>query len=118
MDSNGQLSDNEDLKLFMSECDLADLHSHSPSPSTYAGSDHRQIDHMLRCQQVVDSLQGSGSLSYIEGPQSDHRGIFVDLQPISLLGQSSDPIAIAQHKTRLLKPGNPEAVESYQKAMH
>ena len=35
MDSNGQISDDEDLKLFMSECDLADLHSHSPSPSTY-----------------------------------------------------------------------------------
>ena len=55
---------------------------------------------------------------YIEGPQSDHRGLFVDLQPISLLGQSSDPIPIAQHKTRLLKSGNPEAVKSYQKAMH
>ena len=75
MDSNGQISDDDDLKMFMSECDLADLHSHAPSPSTYIGSDHRRIDHMLGCQHVVESMQGSGSLSYIEGPpQSDHRG--------------------------------------------
>ena len=117
MDSNGQISDDADLQAFISECDLADLHQHSPAPSTYIGSPNRRIDHMLGCKQVLDSLQGSGSLSYIEGPQSDHRGLFVDLQPATLLGQDTDPIAIAQHKTRILKSGNPEAVESYNAAM-
>ena len=117
MDSNGQISDDEDLQTFISHCDLADLHQHSPAPSTYIGSSNRRIDHMLGCQQVLDSLQGSGSLSYIEGPQSDHRGLFVDLQPAILLGQSTDPIAIAQHKTRILKSGNPESVEQYNAEM-
>ena len=117
MDSNGQLSDDDDLKTFITQCDLADLHSHSPAPSTYIGSATRRIDHMLGCQTVLDAMHGSGSLSYTKGPQSDHRGLFVDLQPATLLGQSSDPIAIAQHKTRLLKSGNPEAVESYHTSM-
>ena len=34
-----------------------------------------------------------------------------------LLGQSTDPIAIAQHKTRILKSGNPESVELYNAEM-
>ena len=78
MDSNGQLTDDADLQSFVSQCDMHDLHAHFPSPSTYIGASNRRIDHMLGCPQVVDSMVSSGSLSYLEGPQSDHRGLFVD----------------------------------------
>jgi hypothetical protein len=38
MDSNGQISDDSGIQRFMSECDLDDLHSETPAPSTYIGS--------------------------------------------------------------------------------
>ena len=117
MDSNGQLHDDKDIQQFLVNCDLADLHQQDPALSTYIGSSHRRIDHMFGCSQTVTSLSASGSLSYLEGPQSDHRGLFVDLDPRIILQQSIDPIALQTHSQRLLKTGNPDSVEVYQQSM-
>lgn len=117
MDSNGSLHDDTDLQRFTSECELIDLHERAPSPSTYIGSSHRRIDHIFGCPQVQQSLQSAGSLSYIDGPQSDHRGLFVDLNPAQLLGRTKAPHAISPASSRSLKTGNPEAVETYTDAM-
>ena len=118
MDSNGSLDEDTDLQQFISECDLTDLHASDPAPSTYIGSSHRRIDHIFGCcPQVCQSLTSSGSLSYIDGPQSDHRGLFVDLDLQQLLHRTTTPPAISTASSRFLKTGNPEAVATYHDAM-
>jgi hypothetical protein len=117
MDSNGCLEDDTDLQLFASECELNDLHAKTPSPSTFIGSTHRRIDHIFGCPQVQQSVTSAGSLSYIEGPQSDHRGLFVDLDPQQLLHRTTEPLNISPAHARSLKTGNPEAVATYHDAM-
>jgi hypothetical protein len=117
MDSNGQISDDSGIQRFMSECDLDDLHSETPAPSTYIGSTKRRIDHMMGCSTVKQSMTSSGSLSYIEGPQSDHRRLFVDLNPLKIFRAKIAPLAMAAHNARLLKSGNPESVKMYQESM-
>ncbi len=72
---------------------------------------------MFGCRKVSDSMTSSGSLSYLEGPQSDHRGLFVDLDPQILMRDSMAPLPIAAHNMRLLKTGNPESVELYNASM-
>ena len=117
LDSNGRLEDDAELQQFLVENDLRDLHPAHPSPSTYIGSDTRRIDHMLGCPKVYSALAASGSLSYLEGPQSDHRGLFVDLDPLQIL-QTTTSQTISTPNARLLKSGNPEHVEAYQTAMN
>jgi hypothetical protein len=56
-------------------------------------------------------------LSYLDGPQSDHRGLFVDIDPKEILGQPISKQSIGQPHSRSLKSGNPELVEAYHKAM-
>ncbi|KAI2511593.1 hypothetical protein MHU86_2847 [Fragilaria crotonensis] len=117
MDSNAQLHDDIDLQRLQSECDLHDLHQATPAPSTYIGSEDRRIDHMFGCSQLIKHVKSSGSLSYLDGPQSDHRGLFVDIDPNDILGQPISKQFIEQPHTRSLKSGNPELVEAYHKAM-
>ncbi len=117
LDSNGTLKDDNDLQQLLLDCDLSDLHQFAPSPSTYIGSQHRRIDHMLGCPQTLSALTASGSLSYAEGPQSDHRGLFVDLDTNSLLKQDNKSPSISPSASRPLKSGNPEAVATYHEAM-
>jgi hypothetical protein len=117
LDSNGTLNDDDDLQQLLLDCELSDLHEFAPSPSTYIGSQHRRIDHMLGCPQTLSALTASGSLSYAEGPQSDHRGLFVDLDTNSLLEQDNKSLSISPSASRSLKSGNPEAVATYHEAM-
>ena len=117
MDSNGTIDNDNDLRTFISENDLHDLHASHPSPTTYIGSANRRIDHMLGCPILQQSLIASESLSFLEGPQSDHRGLFVDLNTITLLKQSTGNPLISSHTSRHLKTGNPEAVATYNDAM-
>jgi hypothetical protein len=117
LDSNGTLTDDDDLKQLLLDCDLSDLHEIAPSPSTYIGSQHRRIDHMLGCPQILSALIASGSLSYVEGPQSDYRGLFVDLETKSLLNQTNDSSPISPSVSRPPKSGNPEDVATYHDAM-
>jgi hypothetical protein len=118
LDSNAQLQDDGDLQSLLSACDLHDLHQASPSPSTYLGSATRRIDHMFGCSNTVNSMSGSGSLSYLEGPQSDHRGLFVDLDHLSLFGHQAPVSTISPVSSRNLRTGNPETVQFYHQAMH
>jgi hypothetical protein len=66
---------------------------------------------MFGCSQLIKSITRSGSLSYLDGPQSDHRVLFADFNPNSILG----------HTTRKQDIGPPisrSLVEEYIKAMH
>ena len=117
MDSNGQLHDDNDLKNFTIQCDLHDLHKSDPSPTTYIGTEDHRIDHILGCAQTLAALDASGSLSFLEGPQSDHRGLYVDLDTKTLLEQEVIPLQIEVAAKRALKSGNPELVELYNTTM-
>jgi hypothetical protein len=73
---------------------------------------------MFGCQGVRDSLRKSGSSLYYDGPQSDHRGLFIDLDLRSLLGYAPSPLLLASSSARLLKAGNPELVSTYVDSMN
>ena len=118
LDSNGTLEGDPDLSNLIQQCDLHDLHSINPSPSTFIGSNTRRIDHMLGCSTVLRCMTGSGSMSYLEGPQSDHRGLFVDIDQQALLGHLPSTNPLQSATSRILKAGNPELVELYQTAIH
>ena len=97
-------------------CDLEDLHQADPAPSTYIGAASRRIDFMLGCPRVASAVTRQGSLAYTEGPQSDHRGLYVDLDIERLLG--AIPLnPMERSSTRLLNSGNPELVATYLEGM-
>ena len=60
LDSNGTLEGDTDLSNLLQQCDLHDLHSINPFPSTFIGSNTRRIDHMLGCSTVLQCMTGSG----------------------------------------------------------
>ena len=50
MDSNGQVEDDHDIQNFLATCDLQDIHSSDPAPSTFiVGHESRRIDHIFGC---------------------------------------------------------------------
>jgi hypothetical protein len=75
LDANGTLSNDINLSKMAERLQLHDLHSQDPAPSTYIASSDRRIDYMFGCSRTRDAIIASGTLSYIEGPQSDHRGL-------------------------------------------
>ena len=80
LDANSTLDDPQ-LLDFLATCGLHDLHSNDPSPSTFIGSANRRIDFIFGCDEARRYVIRSGSLAYTEGPQSDHRSLFIDLSP-------------------------------------
>ena len=80
LDANSTLEGDQSLKDFVNICSLNDLHESDPAPSTYIGAPARRIDYIFGSDGVKDLLCRSGTLSYFEGPQSDHRGLFIDIK--------------------------------------
>jgi hypothetical protein len=117
LDANSTLSDAIFLEM-ITTCHLQDLHASCPAASTYMGSPDRRIDYMFGCSNAASSMKQQGSLSYYDGPLSDHRGLYVDLDLHSLLGYTPQAINIPRSDMRLLKAGNPELVASYVANMH
>ena len=113
MDANSTLHDDRELRDFLEHCDLHDLHAQDPAPSTYLGSPNRRIDFIFGSSDILRCLKQSGTLSYNDGPQSDHRGLYVDIDLHALLGYSLSPSAFPSPASRLLKAGNPELVATY-----
>ena len=117
LDANSTLSDDQEFQALCTGCALSDLHSADPASSTYLYSDGRRIDYMLGCSAVLASVKRQGTLSYHEGPQSDHRSLFADLDLQALLGYTIPPSNFPSPAARLLKAGNPELVASYVASM-
>ena len=117
LDANSALSDDTELQELCKACALHDLHYSDPASSTYLYSDRRRIDYMLGCSKVLASAKRQGTLSYHEGPQSDHRSLFADLDLQILLGYKIPPSKFPSPAVRLLKAGNPELVANYVKNM-
>jgi hypothetical protein len=72
---------------------------------------------MVGCPRVRGALSRQGTLSYFEGPQSDHRCLYVNLTIDSLLGLNLDDSGIDPASIRPLRTGNPELTEAYITAM-
>jgi hypothetical protein len=79
MDASEVLESRGALAEWASRLDLQDLHKIQPAPLTYIGSKHCRIDYIFGCNLINNYTVAAGALSYIDGPQSDHRGLFVDL---------------------------------------
>jgi hypothetical protein len=49
---------------------------------------------MLGTQRIQTSVCGCGSLEYNDGIVLDHRGLYVDLDPVSIFGgMTDDPVS-------------------------
>jgi hypothetical protein len=72
---------------------------------------------MFGCASVATAVTRQGSLSYHEGPQSDHRGLYVDIDAKALLEYLATDNKIQPPQIRTLKTGNPESVAIYHKHM-
>jgi hypothetical protein len=110
LDANATTSSDTQFLEFMEACSLTDFHENDPAPSTFIGSPNRRIDFILGCEQAKSMLRRSGTLAYIEGPQSDHRALFADLH-VEFLSSADDKVVKNAH--RGLYTGNPELVSTY-----
>ena len=93
--------------------DLIDAHTHTNAPSTYIGSENRRIDYIFASPSIIDSIARSGTLSYLEGPQADHRAIYIDINADQALCYNPTDHKIPSAVTRDLKTGHPELVADY-----
>lgn len=110
LDANATETSDPSFADFIASCSLSDLHAGDPAPSTYIRSEDRRIDFIFGCAEVSTLLNRSGALSYTEGPQSDHRALYVDL---NLEFLTVTPDTISPSETRALHTENPELVEAY-----
>ena len=115
--NDATLESDKKFAQMLSECDLHDLHSSTPAPSTYMDACKRRIDFIFGCQQVVQSVIQQGTLSYYEGPQADHRGLYIDLDIHKLLSITMQTCQ-QPFSSRLLQSVNPELVQMYNTAVH
>lgn len=114
LDANSTLDDTQ-LLDFLARCGLHDLHSRDPPPSTYIGSSGRRIDFIYGCDDARRYVIRSGSLAYTEGPQSDHRSLYIDISSEFI---STPPWqSITSSQLRDLYTGNPEKVTMYHNSM-
>ena len=109
-------SDTNGLCQIMNECSLLDLHSLGPStpPATYKYGHHRRIDFILGTSAVSQSVRRAGFLAYDSGIFSKHRGIFVDLDFDSLMGEIHN---IPAPSARRLQSENQLSVDRYLHAL-
>ena len=113
LDANSDLESDSQMQDFLHSHDLSDVHKATPAPSTYIGASERRIDYIFGCSRTVAAITRQGTLSYFEGPQSDHRPLFVDLNLRHLLGVDTMDSMLPKHEQRWLRSGNPELVAIY-----
>jgi hypothetical protein len=112
LDANSDYKSDTGFASFLATTGLSDLYRSQPPPSTYIGAQARRIDYIFGCERIATSCIRSGALAYTEGPQSDHRGLFVDLE-INELCQSLTPQKMSIPIACFLHTKNPELVSSY-----
>ncbi|KAI2511189.1 hypothetical protein MHU86_3154 [Fragilaria crotonensis] len=117
IDANSTLESDNSFKEFVDSNDLHDLHHLDPAPSTFIGAKNRRLDYILGCTRTKEAVSRQGTLSYFEGPQSDHRGLYVDIDLNELFGISVDDLPMTNASRRQLKGGNPETVQRYLASM-
>ena len=117
LDANEVLEPGSKFDDFVQSLEIHDLQEADPANSTFIGTDNRRIDYMLGCTEVLRDTMLQVILSYHQGPMSDHRALFADINTTLLLGENSVN-RVAPSKARLLQSGNPESVDQYHRDMH
>ena len=118
LDANSTLATDKRFREMILSHDLVDLHESAPAPSTYIAAPGSRIDYMFGCLRTQDALTRQGTLSYFEGPQSDHRCLYVDLDLAKLFGADIPDDKLGSSEQRALRSGNPEHVQVYNSTMH
>jgi hypothetical protein len=117
LDANETLGQGKDFGLahLINECTLFDLHLLGPSdpPATYKYGKDQRIDYMLGTSAVAALVCRAGYNAYDNGVFSKHRGLFIDLDFVQLMG-SVDHISNA--KTRELRSEDQPSVDRYLEA--
>ena len=113
MDANSTLKTDTKFQGFITSLELSDLHTSDPVPSTYIGAKERRIAYIFGTDRIVQSVLRAGTLAYTEGPQSDHRGLYIDLDLSSIFDPSYEPPTCLPVSKRSLVSGNPEHVAHY-----
>jgi hypothetical protein len=101
------------INLVLRECQLYDLHTIGPDdkpPATYPYGNHRRIDYMLGTSMDKETIHQAGYLAYNNGIHSKHRGLFLDFDFQTLLGQVD---TITPHANRRLKSEDPVTTEKH-----
>ena len=113
LDANAVLEEDKKFQDFVHQQELFDLHSIDPAPSTYIGAKNRRIDYIFGTERILHGLKRSGTLAYNEGPQSDHRGLYADVDLSVIFDPNFEPPVFQSAENRDLVSGNPEHVEHY-----
>jgi hypothetical protein len=109
LDANGTIQDDLHLCNMIETCCLHDLHYQDPAQSMYIGATHQQIDLMLGCSKVLDAM----TLSYVEGPQSNHCKLYIKLDAGNLLSFNPQDKTIQPQSCLRAEAANPELVAMY-----
>ena len=102
------------MAKFVCEHDLIDLHTvhhhylENPPPATYTCG-RKKIDFIFESQAVAGNFDNAGSHSFYQVFNSDHRGLFVDIDLAALL--CGDPCHAENNSTRTLHSHNMEQVD-------
>ena len=64
-------------------------------------------------EQILHGLKRPGTLAYNEGPQSDHRGLYADVDLSVIFDPNFEPPLFQSVDNRDLVSGNPEHVKHY-----
>ena len=120
LDANEAHEDPEQgLSKFLNQTGLVDVHRYfhgsANEPATYnRGS--KKIDHILCTQGLLDCVQGCGIEAFGEGLDSDHRGLFLDIDADKLFGESTPDLTHAS--ARILDSHIPFYVRKYRRELH
>lgn len=103
LDANEVMGEeSQGISRLMRECALVDLldipnlEAADQLHDTYRHGNNRRIDFMLGTQHVQTCIRRRGALEYNDGIVSDHRGLYVDLDPVMLFGGNpDDPVALS-----------------------
>ena len=114
LDANATTSSDPQFASFIDNCSFHDFHSAAPASSTYIGADDRRIDYVFDCSKALQYLDRSGTVSYTEGPQSDHRGLYVNLKTTMFQQPKTTIDTVASRGVHI---GNPELVDQFNEKM-
>jgi hypothetical protein len=118
LDANEVLGEeSQGIAKLMRECGLVDLldapelDPDDQLMDTYRRGTNRRINYMLGTPRVHSSVRRRGALEYNDGIISDHRGLYVDLDPTVLFGgNTDDPVAAS---SRGFTSKNAKKTEAY-----
>ena len=120
LDANERLGDEADgLQLLTTELNLTDIHGNQlgakNAPATYTRGT-KQIDYGLICQRLLPYVIRCGFGAFHDGPVTDHRWGYIDLDLSGYFG--GGVTAIENLSGRSLKSNSPKDVAKYRELLH